>query len=87
MNYASLIFYTVTSRSVKGAEPLCFIHLFIYFHFQKNGGLGDDEVAESNVILPGEKLSIGSVISHQCGCWGRDLEVKDKIVKTQQTQK
>lgn len=61
---------------------------FIYlFPFPKNGGLGDDEVAESNVILLGEKLSIGSVISHQRGCWGRDLEVKDKIVKTQQTQK
>lgn len=62
-----------------------FIYLFPFP--KKTGGLGDDEVAESNVILPGEKLSIGSVISHQCGCWERDLEVKDKIVKTQQTQK
>lgn len=49
-----------------------FIYLYP-FPKKKNGGLGDDEVAESNVILPGKKLSIGSVISHQCGLLGERL--------------
>lgn len=81
MNYASLIFYTVTSQSVKGPEPLCFIHLFIYFHFQKKGGTwwwwGHGVKRDS----AGEELSIGSVISNQWGCWGETWRWKTRLLK------
>lgn len=70
MNYASLLFYTVTSQSVRGAKPLCFIHLFIYFHFhatKEKREVADDEGTGSKRDPACDDRSIASASGNQWG--------------------